>query len=73
MKIGPTMAGGLKIVPESEHDWMLLLGIAGDGDDDLAIRLAGLMDEDSMWDEIVVPELENEFSEQRKTVVAEVM
>ena len=52
---------------------MLLIGIAGDSDSDLAGRLAGLMDEDSMWDEIVAPELAEEFSKQRITVVKEVM
>ena len=73
MTVGPTVAGGLKVVPETEHDWMLLIGIAGDSDSDLAGRLAGLMDEDSMWDEIVAPELTEEFSKQRITVVKEVM
>lgn len=73
MTVGPTVAGGLKLVPETEHDWMLLMGIAGDSDSDLAGRLAGLMDEDSMWDEIVAPELAEEFSNQRITVVKEVM
>lgn len=73
MTVGPTVAGGLKLVPETEHDWMLLIGIAGDSDSDLAGRLAGLMDEDSMWDEIVAPELAEEFSKQRITVVKEVM
>lgn len=73
MTVGPTVAGGLKLVPETEHDWMLLIGIAGDSDSDLAGRLAGLMDEDSMWNEIVVPELNEEFSKQRITVVKEVM
>lgn len=73
MTIGPTVAGGLKLVPESESDWMLLIGIAGDGDADLADRLAGLMDEDSMWEEIVAPELKEEFSRQRLAVVKFVM
>ena len=73
MTVGPTVAGGLKLAPETEHDWMLLIGIAGDSDSDLAGRLAGLMDEDSMWNEIVVPELTEEFSKQRITVVKEVM
>lgn len=73
MTVGPTVAGGLKLAPETEHDWMLLIGIAGDSDSDLAGRLAGLMDEDSMWDEIVAPELTEEFSKQRITVVKEVM
>ncbi|MBT4797874.1 MAG: hypothetical protein HON81_06110 [Verrucomicrobia bacterium] len=73
MTVGPTVAGGLKLVPETDHDWMLLIGIAGDSDSDLAGRLAGLMDEDTMWDEIVAPELAEEFSKQRIQVVKEVM
>ena len=73
MNVGPTVAGGVKVVAESEHDWMLLIGIAGDSDSDLPGRLAGLMDKDSMWDEIVVPELTEEFSKQRLAVVKEVM
>jgi len=73
MTIGPTVAGGLKLVPEEEQDWMVLLEIAKDGDGRLSSRLGGLMDEDSMWDEIVVPELDDEFSKQRMEVVMAVM
>jgi len=69
MTIGPTVGGGLKLVPEEEQDWLVLLEIAHDGDNDLASELAGLMDEDSMWDEIVVPELQTEFSTQRRLVL----
>ena len=56
MTIGPTIAGGLKLVPEEDEDWLILLEIANDGDSDLSQRLATLMDEDSMWEDIVVPE-----------------
>jgi hypothetical protein len=73
MTIGPTVAGGLKLIPEEDQDWLVLLEIAKDGDGKLSKRLAGLMDEDSMWDEIVVPELEEEFSKQRLEVVMAVM
>mgnify|MGYP005845673589 CR=1 FL=1 len=73
MTIGPTVAGGLKLVPEEEQDWMVLLEIANDGEGSLSKRLADLMDEDSMWDEIVLPELEENFSKQRLEVVMEVM
>ncbi|MFT6862886.1 MAG: hypothetical protein ACJAVK_001446 [Akkermansiaceae bacterium] len=73
MKIGPTVAGGLKLVPEAEKDWIVLLEIANDGQGKLSKRLAKLMDEDSMWDEIVVPELEQEFSKQRLAVMREVV
>lgn len=73
MTIGPTVAGGLKLIPEEEQDWMVLLEIASDGDGNLSKRLAGLMDEESMWEEIVVPELEEDFSRQRLEVVMAVM
>ncbi len=69
MTIGPTLSGGLKMVPDEDQDWAVLLGIADDGEGDLAKRLAGLMDEDSMWDEVVRPELEEEFEDQRMQVV----
>lgn len=73
MTIGPTVAGGLKLIPKDEKDWLVLLEIANDGESDLSKRLAGLMDEDSMWDEIVVPELEQQFSRQRLEVMKEVV
>ncbi|MGD1978410.1 MAG: DUF2017 family protein [Akkermansiaceae bacterium] len=73
MTIGPTVAGGLKLVPEEDQDWMVLLEIAVDAEGSLSKRLGGLMDEDAMWDEIVVPELEEEFSKQRLEVVMAVM
>jgi hypothetical protein len=73
MTIGPTIAGGLKLVPEEEQDWEVLLEIANDGKGGLAGRLGGLMDEDAMWEEIVVPELEETFSRQRLEVVRAVM
>lgn len=69
MTIGPTVAGGLKLVPEEEQDWAVLLEIASDGAGGLSKRLGGLMDEDSMWDEIVVPELDDMFSRQRTEVL----
>ncbi len=73
MTIGPTVAGGLKLIPEGEKDWIVLLEIANDGHGQLSKRLAKLMDEDSMWDEIVAPELEQEFSKQRLAVMKDVM
>ena len=69
MTIAPTLSGGLKILPEEDEDWMVLLEIADDGDCDLARQFAGLMDEDSMWEDIVMPELESEFANQRLAVV----
>ncbi len=73
MTIAPTVSGGLKLIPEEDQDWVVLLKIAHDGDGDLAQHFAGLMDEDSMWEDIVVPELESEFSTQRKKVLKDVM
>lgn len=73
MTIGPTIAGGLKLIPEEDQDWLILLEIANDGDSDLSNRLAALMDEDSMWEDIVVPELEQDFTRQRMDVMLEVV
>lgn len=73
MTIAPTLSGGLKILPEEEEDWLVLLEITQDGDCDLARRFAGLMDEDSMWEDIVMPELESEFADQRLAVVRAVV
>ena len=73
MTIAPTLAGGLKLLPEEERDWYLLLEIAQDGDADLAKHFADLMDEDSMWEDIVMPELESDFSKQRETVMKAVV
>lgn len=69
MTLGPTLGGGLKLVPEEPQDWLVLLEIAVDGRKDLASEFGALMDEDSMWEEIVVPELEAEFSVQRAHVL----
>lgn len=68
MTIMPTLNGGLKLCPEDETDWTVLQSIAMDAHDDLAARLAGLMDEESMWEDIVVPELDETFSGQLKLV-----
>jgi hypothetical protein len=73
MTIAPTLSGGLKLVPEEEQDWLILLQIADDGDGNLAQQFSDLMDDDSMWEDIVVPELEVEFSEQRRKVVAAIL
>ena len=73
MTIRPTLAGGLKMTPVDEKDWYVLFEIASDGEGDLSNRLAQLMDEDSMWNEIVVPELDQEFSEQRRAVMNDVV
>ena len=70
MTIGPTVAGGLKLIPEEEG--LVLLEQQRQGRS--AFSAAGeLMDEESMWNEIVVPELEEDFSKQRLEVVMAVM
>jgi len=69
MTIAPTLSGGLKLLPEEDEDWFILLEIAQDGDADLARHFADLMDEDSMWEDIVMPELASDFSKQRETVM----
>ncbi len=68
MTIAPTLSGGLRLIPEEEQDWSVLLEIADDGEGNLEARFGNLMDEDSMWEEIVVPELKVDFSAQRKEV-----
>ncbi|YCM43718.1 hypothetical protein V2O64_20645 [Verrucomicrobiaceae bacterium 227] len=69
MTLAPTLNGGLKLIPEERQDWLVLLEITADSNQGLAREFGELMDEDSMWDEIVVPELEAEFSTQRKHVL----
>lgn len=66
MKIIPTLEGGLSIEPESDIDWSVLETIHSDigRPAHLAESLAGLMDEESEWDEWVVPELVEEFNGQ---------
>lgn len=65
--------GGLKLVPTSDQDWYVLLKVGIDAEYDLAGELAGLMDEDAMWDDIVMPELADEFSKQRSVVRNQVL
>ena len=70
MKILPTLDGGLCILPESEIDWQELELICSDEDrpTHLAASLADLMDEDSEWNEYVVPDLEENFRAQAQVV-----
>ena len=65
----PTVNGGMKLTPEDETDWKVLNTIIHDADEELAKRFAGLMDEEAMWEDIVVPDLETYFSAQLKTVL----
>ncbi|MBK1854818.1 hypothetical protein JO972_07595 [Verrucomicrobiaceae bacterium 5K15] len=66
----PTLEGGLAIEPSSETDWVVLEQITQDvgRPAHLAESLAGLMDEDSDWEEFVVPDLASSFNSQCKLV-----
>lgn len=68
MTVMPTMEGGLRLGIEDPGEWDQLEHIVadavGDGDAGLAKRLGNLMDDDSDWEEVVVPELQVYFSEQ---------
>ena len=70
MKVIPTLEGGLAIRPESEMDWQVLEMITSDmgRSGHLAESLGGLMDEESEWDEWVVPDLVESFDKQSSYV-----
>ena len=72
MKVLPTLEGGLCILPESREDWIELELICSDAvrPAHLAESLADLMDQESDWDEYVVPDLEENFSNQTRFVSA---
>jgi hypothetical protein len=72
MTVMPILSGGLKLSPEDDLDWQVLNAIVADADPELAERLGGLMDEESMWDDIVVPDLQKLFSGQLETVATAV-
>lgn len=72
MTVSPTVNGGLKLTPEDDTDWNVLSAIILDADEELAKRFAGLMDEESMWEDIVVPDLETYFSAQLEKVLKNV-
>ena len=74
MKLMPTIEGGLRIEIETPTDWLVLEQIAHDaldgGDDRLPQRLGALMDEQSDWEEVVIPELKSFFNGQISCVTA---
>lgn len=76
MKLMPTLEGGLRIEIETPTDWLVLEQIPSDaldgGQERLAGRLGGLMDEQSEWEEVVIPELRSLFNGQVSCVVEEV-
>lgn len=68
MKVLPTLEGGLRIDIESSSDWLVLEQIPADAVEEkrfsLPEELSALMDDDSDWDDLVVPELAALFSGQ---------
>lgn len=74
MTVTPTLEGGLAIEPGSETDWEVLELITRDigRPAHLAESLAGLMADDSEWDEYVVPDLTSGFDRQAGYVAAAV-
>ncbi len=65
MKIIPTVDKGLRVIPEAPAEWMLLRKIIQDANPThLADRLSQPMDEESCWEDIVQPELEETFNTQ---------
>jgi hypothetical protein len=73
MRLMPTLEGGMRIEIETPTDWLVLEQIAPDaldgGNDRLPQRLGALMDEQSDWEEVVIPELKSFFSGQISCVV----
>ena len=57
------------MILEDAMDWYIMRMIAPDADAKLGGLLDGLMDEEPMWEEFVVPELDEYFSGQLRTVV----
>ena len=72
MKVTPHTSGGLEITIVDSAEWFLLNSIVqdavGQGDDWLAQQLSEPMDDESCWDDIVVPELQTKFSDQLNDV-----
>ena len=72
MNIVPTIEGGLAIELSSEVDWEVLEMIIRDvgRPGHLAESLAGLMDDNSDWEDYVLPDLKSVFDGQAKYVAA---
>ncbi len=68
MNVIPTLDGGLRLEIEEASDWQALMAISLDAERDLASDLSELMDVEAMWEEIVVPELQEHFTSQIDTV-----
>lgn len=76
MKVMPTMEGGLRLEIESPTDWVMLKQIPQDAteklDTSLPELLGDLMDDDSEWDDLVLPDLQLIFSAQLAQVASAV-
>ena len=72
MTILPTLEGGLRLQMQVERDWQVLMALSFDASHDLAGDLSGLMDEESMWEDLIEPELRALFSHQVTQVEAQV-
>ena len=76
MKAMPTLEGGLRIDTEDASDWELLRSIITDANGceaDLASRLGALISEEAGgedWQELVVPDLREEFQDELAQVGA---
>jgi len=72
MRVLPTLEGGLRIEVQTAADWLVLEQIAPDalvgGPDHLPEQLGVLMDDESQWADLVIPELREFFSGQLKHV-----
>ena len=72
MKVAQHKSGGLEITVVDPTEWFLLNSIVQDavshGDGWLAEQLSEPMDDESCWDDIVVPDLTTKFSDQLSDV-----
>jgi len=69
MNVFPTLDGGLRLEIEDDSDWQVLMAISFDAERDLASDLSELMDEESMWEDLVMPDLKSHFSSQLEHVL----
>lgn len=76
MKVMPTMEGGLRLEIESASDWVMLKQIPQDATEKLETSLpeilGDLMDDESEWGDLVLPDLQLIFSAQLAQVASAV-
>ncbi|MGE9267065.1 MAG: hypothetical protein ACQKBY_03120 [Verrucomicrobiales bacterium] len=68
MNIGIQEGSAIELQVEEPAEWILLQALIRDAEGELADELGELMQEDELWEELVVPELSDYFSSQRKLV-----